>query len=81
MPLSRTDDADPDRAARFMGSEHDADGIGVRVVELTGRPGDVVITHPWTLHHAAPNRASYPRLMRSKAIHRTGDPPPADSAM
>jgi hypothetical protein len=70
--LARTDEHDPDRAARFMDSEHDADGIGVRVVELTGRPGDVVITHPWTLHHAAPNRASYPRLMRSKAIYRTG---------
>ena len=40
--LARTDDPDPDRSARFMGSDHDADGIGVRVVELTGRPGDVV---------------------------------------
>jgi Phytanoyl-CoA dioxygenase (PhyH) len=71
--LARTDDPDPDRNARFMGSEHDADGIGVRVVELTGRPGDVVITHPWTLHHAAANRSSYPRLMRSKAIPRLGE--------
>ena len=87
--LARTDDSDPDRNARFMDTEHDADGIGVRVVELTGRAGDVVITHPWTLHHSAPNRASYPRLMRSKAISRGDDSeggaagdhaPPAESA-
>jgi ectoine hydroxylase-related dioxygenase (phytanoyl-CoA dioxygenase family) len=71
--LARTEDPDPDRSARFMDSEHDADGIGVRVVELTGQPGDIVITHPWTLHHAAPNRASSPRLMRSKAIYRFGE--------
>ena len=68
--LAQTDDSDPDRNARFMASDHDDDGIPVRVVELTGAPGDVVITHPWTLHHAAPNRASYPRLMRSKALYR-----------
>jgi hypothetical protein len=79
--LARTDDLDPDRSVRFMGSAYDADGIGVRVVELTGRPGDIVITHPWTLHHAAANCASYPRLMRSKAIYRTGDSPPAESTM
>ena len=67
--LARTDDPDPDRRARFMGSDHDADGIPVRVVELTGRPGDVVLTHPWTLHHAAPNTASYPRMMRGKTLN------------
>ena len=56
-----------------MGSDHDADGIPVRVVELTGRPGDVVLTHPWTLHHAAPNTASYPRMMRGKTL-KCSDP-------
>jgi len=30
-----------------------------RVVELTGRPGDVVLMHPWTLHHASPNVAPH----------------------
>ena len=71
--LARTDDPDPDRNARFMESDHDADGIPVRVVELTGRPGDVVLTHPWTLHHSAPNVASYPRMMRGKSLHRGDD--------
>lgn len=70
--LARADDSDPDRNARFMDAEHDADGIAVQVVELTGRPGDVVLTHPWILHHAAPNAATYPRMMRGKSLHRHG---------
>ena len=40
------------------------DGIPVRVVELTGEPGDVVITHPLIAHSIAPNCASRPRFMR-----------------
>ena len=68
--LAQTDDPDPERNARFMESDHDDDGIRVRSRRAHRRPGDVVVTHPWTLHHAAPNRASYPRLMRSKAIYR-----------
>jgi hypothetical protein len=46
------------------------DGIDVRVVELTGAAGDVVLMHPWTLHTAAPNCAAMPRLMVSQMIVR-----------
>lgn len=67
--LARADDPNPRRNAHFMDDDHDLDGIPVRVVELTGRPGDVVLAHPWMLHHAAPNTASYPRLMRGKNLH------------
>jgi ectoine hydroxylase-related dioxygenase (phytanoyl-CoA dioxygenase family) len=35
----------------------------VRVVELTGEPGDVVFMHPHLLHAAAPNRSDSPRFM------------------
>ena len=38
--------------------------------ELTGDPGDVVLTHPWMLHHVAPNTSSYPRMMRGKTYNR-----------
>ena len=68
--LSRADDPDPDRNDRFMAADHDADGIRVRVVELTGRPGEVVITHPWVLHHAAPSVGTYPRMMRGRNLQR-----------
>ncbi|TYB64253.1 phytanoyl-CoA dioxygenase family protein [Nonomuraea sp. PA05] len=38
-------------------------GIPVRVVELTGEPGDVVFLHPHLLHAPAPNRSGSARLM------------------
>jgi ectoine hydroxylase-related dioxygenase (phytanoyl-CoA dioxygenase family) len=48
----------------------DLDGLPVRVVELTGQPGDVYLTHPWILHSIAPNAAETPRMMRSGFIWR-----------
>jgi len=69
--LSRGDD-DPDRAARFMGREYQAGGTGVRVTELTGRPGDVALTHPWVLHCPSPNAGTYPRMMLTKNLYRRG---------
>jgi DNA invertase Pin-like site-specific DNA recombinase len=56
--LSRPGDADPGQAARFMDRDHDAGGIAVRVAELTGQPGDVVLTHPWVLHSGSCNTGS-----------------------
>ncbi|WP_344239835.1 phytanoyl-CoA dioxygenase family protein [Kribbella hippodromi] len=46
----------------------DIDGLPVRVVELTGRAGDVYLTHPWILHSIAPNASNSPRMMRSRFI-------------
>jgi ectoine hydroxylase-related dioxygenase (phytanoyl-CoA dioxygenase family) len=68
-----TPDDDADRTARFMERDGDVDGIPARVVELTGAAGDVVITHPWTLHHAAVNAGDYPRLMRGQSVYRSAD--------
>jgi hypothetical protein len=64
-----TDDGDPQRNARFM-AETDVDGIPARVVELTGRAGDVFITHGWVFHSIAVNATDHPRLMRSVAVRR-----------
>jgi hypothetical protein len=47
----------------------DLDGLPVRVVELTGRAGDVYVTHPWILHSIATNATDVPRMMRSRFIH------------
>jgi hypothetical protein len=63
-------DYDQERTARFMDEDGDVDGIATRVVELTGRAGDLVITHPWTVHHVAYNTNDYPRLMRGQSIQR-----------
>jgi hypothetical protein len=63
-------DYDAGRTARFMHENGDVDGIATRVVELTGKAGDVIITHPWTLHHVAYNAGQHPRLMRGQSIYR-----------
>jgi hypothetical protein len=44
----------------------------VRVAELTGQPGDVVLTHPWVLHSWSYNTGSYPRMMLTKNLYRRG---------
>ena len=61
------DRGEPDRNERFM-TETDVDGLPARVVELTGVPGDVFITHPWVFHSIAVNARDAPRMMRSGAI-------------
>jgi len=55
-----------DRNAAFMDSETVVEGVPVRVVELTGEPGDMVFCHPLTVHCAAANRGPRPRFMRIK---------------
>jgi ectoine hydroxylase-related dioxygenase (phytanoyl-CoA dioxygenase family) len=73
-PDDATDASDAaDRAARFMAADHDITGMPVRVVELTGNAGDVVVTHPWTFHCTAPNTADEPRMMRARTIHARHD--------
>jgi hypothetical protein len=66
----RKPEDDMQRTARFMDRDHDVGGIAVRVTELTGQPGDVVLTHPWVLHHSAPNAGSYPRMMTKNLFRR-----------
>jgi Phytanoyl-CoA dioxygenase (PhyH) len=56
----------PDRIAAYMDRETVVDGVPLRVVELTGEPGDMVFCHPAIVHSVAPNRGSRPRFMRIK---------------
>ena len=56
------------RIHRLMHQTTDIDGIAVRVVELTGEPGDAVLCHPAILHVASQNLAEVPRFMRAKRI-------------
>jgi hypothetical protein len=55
-----------DRIAAFMDRETTVEGVPLRVVELTGEPGDMVFCHPVMVHCAAPNRGVWPRFMRIK---------------
>jgi len=59
-----------DRVMRFIDRGSTIDGIAVRVVELTGEAGEVVLTHPWVMHCRASNYGKAPRFMRSIDIYR-----------
>lgn len=60
-----------DRTQRFTSAGAVIDDVPVRVVELTGAPGDIVLMHPWMLHAAAPNCGSAPRMMLSHSVFCT----------
>jgi hypothetical protein len=69
--LVNQDDGDPDRAARCFNGVAVA-GVPLRVIELTGKAGDVVVTHCYTLHSPSPNTSDRMRLMVSTAIGANG---------
>jgi hypothetical protein len=60
----------PDRGRPLVGAAGEIDGVPVQVVELTGSPGDVVVTHQHVFHTRSPNTATVPRLMLGKEIRR-----------
>jgi len=66
MALTGLAPSPADRIAAFMGTETIVDGVPLRVVELTGEPGDMVFCHPVMVHCVAPNRGARPRFMRIK---------------
>jgi len=51
------------RLSVLMDEGAEVGGVRVRVVELTGVPGDVVLWHPCLFHAAAPNTSIRPRFM------------------
>jgi hypothetical protein len=66
MALTGLAPSPADRAAAFMDSETTVEGVPLRVVELTGEPGDMVFCHPVMVHCVNPNRGARPRFMRIK---------------
>ncbi len=64
-----------DRKRRFMDNGAKVDGVEVRVVELTGDPGDVILMHPLMLHAASRNCAATPRIVLNTTVYRAGIDP------
>lgn len=60
---------DDDRRTRILQTGAKVRGAHLRVGEMIGQPGDVVLMHPATLHAPAPNGASTPRLMLAESIY------------
>lgn len=61
---------DTDRARRYLDEGAVVDGVRLKVVELTGEPGDVVVTNASTLHAPGPNQLDAPRMMLIQLIGR-----------
>ena len=59
-----------DHEERYMRNPVDVFGIPVQAVEFTGRPGDVILMHPWIFHAASPNRGNKPRIVITERIRR-----------
>lgn len=60
----------PRERTEFAERTQEIGGVPVRVDELCGSPGDVVLTHPWVLHVTAPNAGPRPRFMLGKHVKR-----------
>lgn len=63
-----------DRRARFMEAPTQVLGHDLRVVELTGSPGEAVVTHCSVMHAISMNATDRPRFMRATGIG-LGKPP------
>jgi hypothetical protein len=61
-----------DRVECLMSKTTVIDGIPVRVEELCGEAGDVVIGHSWLLHASGPNCGARPRIMRVQRVRLAG---------
>lgn len=59
-----------DRLERFMTDGAVVRGVGLKVTEITGALGDVVVMHPAILHSAAANCRTTPRLVLRQSIFR-----------
>ena len=59
-----------DRVARFMQTWGTMRGTPVRVEEMTGEPGDIIIMHPATFHTVAPNGLDRPGRRLVETIYR-----------
>jgi len=69
-----------DRVARFMHDSACIDGVALRVAELTGAAGEVVLAHPWLMHCRGPSGEAAPRLMRAHDVYRASLAPSAAQA-
>jgi hypothetical protein len=61
-----------DRVRRFMEEGSELDGVPVRVCEMLGDPGDVIVMHPLMMHSPMPNVLTTPRMMLTQFAYSRG---------
>ena len=64
-----------ERVREFMNVDAQAGGHTVRLEEMIGAPGDLIIMHPGILHATAHNALDRPRIMLTEWIRRRAAPP------
>jgi len=65
-------DAPLNRIERFMNTDTAVEDVQVRVIEMTGEPGDVYLAHPLIMHAASPNCLAQPRLALTSTVYLRG---------
>jgi hypothetical protein len=58
-----------ERIRRFMEDGDELDGVPVRVCEMLGEPGDLIVMHPLMLHAPTPNVLATPRMMLAQFVY------------
>ena len=64
-------DIEPDRASRYMEEGAVVHGVQLKVAEICGAAGDVVMMHPHVLHTVAANSRATPRIVLKQCIYRS----------
>ena len=59
-----------DRIGRFMHASTAVNEAELRVLEMTGEPGDVFLVHPFILHAPSTNCLDLPRIVLSTFVYR-----------
>ena len=67
--LTEGNERDPNRIPTFMEQRDRVGDVEVRVEQLCGKPGDVVLMHPWVVHTGSPIRSDKPRFMLAKNLY------------
>jgi len=62
--------ADSDDRASLMSETFVADGVELKIMEMTGRPGDAYFTDLRIAHTTAPNASRRPRMMITRPFER-----------
>jgi Phytanoyl-CoA dioxygenase (PhyH) len=65
------------RVQQFMNRSAMVGEAELRVVEMTGDPGDIVLAHPLIMHAPASNCATVPRMALTSTVYRSGVMPSA----
>ena len=63
-------DIEPDRTRRYMEEGAEVQGVQLKVAEICGAAGDVVIMHPHMLHSVGVNSRTTPRIVLKQCIYR-----------